>query len=302
MSAADSSEPSSEEEIVLPPTDNPIMIIRCRRFVNFTSNESKASASKEIDMPCPEGYMLGVNGGCIPDCSAAYGQYGINWIYDYASGNCILLCEDEGGGFFECLELCYPETPPIIDFTSSSPKKASAAKIADCDPCPPNWILVNEGTDNEPSYECFTECFDGEVLVNFDPPQCPDNGSDERIPVELCLTSATGTPFEDGVYVPIESIENCFDGQGDAWLDIFEATNPGAEAGFGPALDGQICITFDFDPTNPIIINLDNAQELEVHVCTDPIPTMGQWALFILGLLMSALAVVYIGIQNRARA
>lgn len=269
-------------------SSNPIMIIRCRNFDEevFKGNETNQDLSKMMD-GCPDGYVASADGGCVPMCPPReFGSVTIEYTYNPTTG----FCEENDctpGASIDCSNYC-----PGDLFASG------------CDPC----LRDGAGSNTDDYYNidgtCYLTCFDGAITFDIPTTSCDQPTANGNVFVQLCFTSAdAGMPLQDGQFVPVSDISNCLDLAGAENIDVFDGVplNFNQDLGFGPAMGGEICIEFYADPNEPIVINLANAPAaVEIPTGCDIIPTMGQWALLILGLLFASLGLVYISRKKLA--
>jgi len=143
--------------------------------------------------------------------------------------------------------------------------------------------------------------------MEFPTLDCSNLTAGELVETQVCFTSSDpSNPMIAGQFIAIDDITNCLDDTGNEWLPDFLANvsyDPTYdEAGFGPAFDDmgtiKICATFHLDPATLVqanVISDTNPTGTVVRQSPCPtIPSMGQWALFILGLFTSCLALAYI--------
>lgn len=195
--------------------------------------------------------------------------------------------------------------------TTEGALKSATSKVDD--PCPEfrelEPITISSGG------ECVPICFNGALEMEFPLIDCSTAEAGGLIETTVCFNSTDpASPLQIGQFVALDAITNCLDDAGNEWLPDFLANsgfNPTYdEAGFGPAFDNggtvQVCATFYVDPSLAVSSNvISDANQAGTVVSATPcprlggIPTIGQWSLFILGLLTSCVALSFIASGSR---
>lgn len=270
-------------------SSNPIMVIRCRNIDSFLDNDDKESQNfSKVARTCPDGYTATLDGGCVPSCPPrTIGS--VTYTYEYNPETS--LCEEVG---------CDPMTSADCE----SYCHANIFSKLGCEPC----LNDNAGSSTDDYFAdggiCYKTCFDGDVTFDIPNVGCATPNASGNVLVELCFSSADATsPLQDGQFVPITDIQNCLDISGAAYINEYDGLvlSTNQNLGFGPAMGGKICVAFYADPDAPIVVNLANQlTPLEVPEVCDVVPTMGQWALMILALLLSSIGLVFIAKRQMA--
>ena len=162
------------------------------------------------------------------------------------------------------------------------------------------------------------ECYDGELNVAVDNPAC-DNPDPALDTIKLTLTRADGAPWVAGDdAVTINDLRNCnlINNTNGVLTTLDEAA--GDRGAFVADANGVIEIQFIRDPTQDTEIVLRNAfatsfaeagadpQIIRIPACPavgvggGAIPTMGEWALIALFILILTLGIVGIRQNNQA--
>ena len=269
--------------------NNPVMVINC--FVDALNEDPIALAAMVMTFPCdmdgtcPEGTVpvdFGESCDCVPDCSM---------VVPYDQNNCDICDMSFGGSVWQdAQQYCGCEIDPI-DLLSIG-----------CG-CPPWFSPIIDISVGFTGCEIpDIPCFDGDIVW--------ESAGECGIPDEDGLVTTTITIFLDilgdgsttpGYALTIADLQNCTLTSGENF--VLELANQyGANAAFvDDDNDGEIILEFLRDPTLPTVIDFDNDnQDISLPVCA-PIPTMGTWAVIILGFLMTILGLVVVSRKSASR-
>ena len=246
--------------------NNPIMIINCEEEDEARNNINTRAPVTIFPCDngvCPEGTIAIDSDGCFcfPDCSM---------IIEYrttGTSECSDTAVDWGSGSCECdgyLPIgCPPWFTPQFDISTN--------EFIGCE-IPDNII-----------------CFDGALNATI----AGDCGTADGAGLVTTLVTIFVPPFGA---VTVADLQNCDLTSGENFVLALEAEFPGSDVAFvDDDEDEEIIIEFLRDPALPTLIAFDNpAQNILIPICPAFIPTMGTWALIILGFLMGIIGVVVV--------
>lgn len=256
--------------------NNPIMIINCgeedeaRNNINTRAPVTIFPCDNGV---CPEGTIAIDSDGCFcyPDCSMIieYRTTGTNDCSDTAVTWGSESCECDG---FRPIG-CPPWFTPQFDISTN---EFIGCEIPDIDP---------------------TDCYAGDLLGVQVMGDCdaPDvNG--------FVLTTVI-IQVPPGAVITLADLQNCTFSDSTNFVLFLEGAYSGVDPvdvafvdtdEFGVD-DGLIELEFFRDPTMETLIAFDNTnQDIRIPICPAYIPTMGTWALIILGFLMGIIGVVVV--------
>jgi len=159
------------------------------------------------------------------------------------------------------------------------------------------WL---DGTDIFAFEAPEEDCYDGEFQLDITDVDC--FSTDPVVSATFCFTAAPGSPaLADGEYVTFTDLNNCLNFAGDENLqeleDLYDLqTNLPETYSFGPAVGGKITVSdgIFINPTETVVVTLADGSSVTADVDCDSIPTVGQWGLTILGLIMASLGLIFI--------
>lgn len=269
--------------------NNPVMVIGC--FVEEMNEEPEALAAAVTTFPCdnagncPEGTVAVDDGetcDCVPDCST---------VEPYDQDNCDICDMDFGGSVWLAgRQLCGCLVDPI-DLV-----------YLNCG-CPPWFSPIVDMSVGFVGCEIpDIPCFDGDITWESEG-ECgiPDDDGLVTTTVTIQLDILGDGSTTPGYALTITDLENCELTSGENFV-LELADQYGSDAAFvDDDNDGEIVLVFLRDPTLPTIIDFDNDnQDISIAVCA-PIPTMGVWALIVLGFLMAIVGLIVIRKKSTLR-
>jgi len=179
------------------------------------------------------------------------------------------------------------------EFATSSDKKAEAKVFFNnTDFRDDNFIVTDE------------DCYTGNVQLAITDVDC--NNPEAITTATFCFTAAPGSAdIDEGDFITFTDLTNCLNGFDEEYLAVFEDVydlEPNETYSFGPAdVDGKIIVPNIFiDRDVDVVLTQTNGTIVTATADCDPIPTMGQWALMILGLLFASLGLVFISRKQLA--
>ena len=231
---------------------------------------------------------------CVPDCTTscdtecAFDEFPAWSLYD-------VTCECEGGTFEpgESHAPCDCPAPLVLN---------------------PDWGAGEANGENFVIGRCILPqpaggCFQGELEVTIPPIDC--NTITPTTSVELIIRPLGGGNFPPDVAVTLESLANCdlLNSQDQGLIDVMDLFNGGNSStayGFFPEPDGSIIVELNIlDPQVDAILQFGGgASPIIIPACisVEIVPTLGEWAIICLSLLMIIFGVVGISQYKRRKS
>ena len=202
---------------------------------------------------------------------------------------------------------CLPDCSMIIEYRTTGTSECSDENVIDWDGfssscacdfgflpigCPP-WFTPQFDISTNEFIGCEIPdnfiCYDGALNATI----AGDCGTADGAGLVTTIVTIFVPPF---AAVTLADLQNCDFTTGDNFVLALEDEYLGSNVAFvDDDGDGEIIIEFFRNPALQTLIAFDNtAQDILIPACPAFIPTMGTWALIILGFLMGIIGVVVV--------
>ena len=298
-------------EVSILAAGNPAMLIRCRAGL--------ADAETILVMPtCPDGQVLyqgqcfttPEEGGCVSLMIGTSTYLALTPQDVMIDTSMVTICVPDCSSVFNCVECSgdFAWNAALQACVCLSEPTATSAEgtFGTFCGCPSpleeavSGIIDNTGLCVLPEADCYN------LGINFTlaPLECnlPPSATTQTVSIEITPASpiAGGTPFRPGLdAVTLEDLENCvlLDGTG-ALLDVLGTFGTDDRVAFVADMNGKIIIDFTRNPFQPSTINFREIANMDITIpaceatAASIVPTMGEWALISLGLILMICSLV----------